>query len=84
MKTPGLGASQDFNRGLLEKLRSSQQTSGARSSSGAEAENLSEAEQKMIRREFNPEKSSIDLYGSSGSVRTENPGAKGGNIDFTV
>lgn len=81
MKTPGLGASQDFNRGLLEKLRSSQQTQNARRS---ESGDLSEAEQKMIRREFNPEKSSIDLYGSSGRVRTENPGAKGGNIDFTV
>lgn len=75
METGGIGGFSDIRRGLLNQARSTPET---------KENNLSEAEQKMIRREFKPGNTAIDLYGSTGEVRSENPGAKGGNIDFTV
>lgn len=75
METRGIGGFQEFTNNLISKAGNTPQ---------AEGKELSEAERNMIESKFKPGNSPIDLYGSSGSVRTENPGAKGGNIDFTV
>lgn len=61
-------------------------TTPARKAQSVQAQsNLSKAEQRMIADQF-PKGSNkkLELYLSSGSSRTENPDARGNNLDFRV
>lgn len=64
---------------------SSDRVQSPAASGGAESQNeLSEAEQSMIQDKFRSRGTDLTYYKASGAVNTDNPGAKGSNIDFTI
>ena len=74
MKTHGLQSYQRLQQGsLLDKATQNP-------SSSAE---LSGDEEKMIKKKFSGNNKPLELYEGSGSVRQEQPSAKGSNIDLT-
>jgi hypothetical protein len=61
------------------------QNKGFSQNQGSKINNLTQDELNMIHKEF-PKSSGVklDLYMSTGKAKTENPNAKGGNIDFKI
>jgi len=61
------------------------QNKGLSGNQSSPINNLTQDELTMIHNEF-PKSSGVklDLYSSTGRAKTENPNAKGGNIDFKI
>lgn len=75
MKTQGLQSFQSVQKNSFLDQAKQQQKSPSE---------LSGEEQKMINNKFTGKSIPLEFYEGSGSVRREQPAAKGSNIDFTV
>lgn len=50
----------------------------------AKSKELSNEEEKMINTKFNRKPTSLEFYEGSGSVRREQPAARGSNLDLRI
>lgn len=75
MKTEGVQSFQTLKRSSL--LERKQDIS-------ANTPELSNEEEKMIDKKFNRKTTSLEFYEGSGTVRREQPAARGSNIDLRI
>jgi hypothetical protein len=75
MKTEGVQIFTGINRSSL--LERKQDVS-------VKSQELSIEEEKMISTKFNRKTTSLEFYENSGSVRKEQPAARGSNIDLRI